>query len=86
MHQENKVEKEDDAVIARRTRIGLWLLAVYGSVYAAFIGLCAFGSKAMASWAPWEIPFSIWYGMGLMVGAMLMALLYGRLCRAKKEL
>ncbi len=81
MHQRNSVEIEDEAVIARRTRIGLVLLAIYGTAYAVFIGLCAFASKAMANWSPWGIPISIWYGMGLMVGAMLIALLYGRLCR-----
>jgi len=82
MHERNTVETEDEATIARRTRIGLRLLFVYATAYAVFIGLCAFASKTLASWSPWGIPVSIWYGMGLMVGAMLMALLYGRLCRA----
>lgn len=81
MHLRNSVETEDSATIDRRTRIGLVLLAIYGAAYAVFIGLCAFASKALASWSPWGVPVSIWYGMGLMLGAMLMALLYGRLCR-----
>ncbi|MDZ4850905.1 MAG: DUF485 domain-containing protein [Pirellulaceae bacterium] len=83
MHHQNKVESESEATIARRTRIGLILLAVYGLAYSVFIGLCAFASKSMADFSPWGIPFAIWYGMGLMVGAILMALLYGRLCQAK---
>ncbi len=81
MHQQNTVETEDEATINRRTRIGLVLLSIYGTAYAVFIGLCAFASKSLAAWSPWGVPVSIWYGMSLMLGAMLMALLYGRLCR-----
>lgn len=85
MHQQNTVDIEDDATINRRTRIGLRLLAIYGSAYAIFIGLCAFGSQSLATWSAWGVPVSIWYGMGLMVGAMLMAVLYGRLCRERPK-
>ena len=85
MHERNTVEIEDESVIARRTRIGLRLLMIYGTVYALFIGLCAFGSKTLANWSPGGIPLTIWYGMALMLGAMLMALLYGRLCRSRVE-
>lgn len=81
MHHRNTVEVEDVAVVRRRTRIGLILLAIYGTAYAIFIGLCAFGTTILSSWSPWGVPIAIWYGMGLMLGAMLMALLYGRLCR-----
>jgi uncharacterized membrane protein (DUF485 family) len=85
MHHLNSVEVEDEATINRRTRIGLFLLAIYGTAYALFIGLCAFASQLMADWSPWGVPISIWYGMGLMLGAMLMALLYGRLCRTRSD-
>lgn len=85
MHHQNTVENEDESVIARRSKIGLILLSIYGAVYVVFIGLCAFASKTLADWSPWGIPAAIWYGMGLMVGAMLMAVLYGRLCRIPKS-
>ncbi len=81
MHGPNTVEDEDSDVIARRTAIGLRLLAVYGSCYAAFILICAFFVNQLATWEWLAIPMSIWFGMGLMLGAIILAFLYGRLCR-----
>jgi len=82
MHGPNAVEKEDVQDIARRRTIGLWLLAAYGFFYAAFILICAFFVKQLEKWEWLEISASIWFGMGLMVGAIVLAFLYGRLCRS----
>lgn len=82
MHGPNSIETESDSVIQRRTRIGLRLLSIYGVIYGLFIGLCAFASSSMAKWFLWGVPLSIWYGLLLMIGAIVMALLYGRLCRS----
>jgi len=81
MHGPNKVEQEDALIVARRTTIGLRFLAVYGICYVAYILICAFFVKQLMTWEWLEIPMSIWFGMGLMVGAIVLAFLYGRLCR-----
>jgi uncharacterized membrane protein (DUF485 family) len=81
MHGPNTVEDEDSLVVARRTAIGLRLLAVYSLCYAAFILICAFFVNQLSTWEWLAIPMSIWFGMGLMLGAIILAFLYGRLCR-----
>lgn len=75
-------EVEDEVQVARRARIALWLFAIYCTAYGAFMLLNAFAPKVM------EMTFggvnlAIWYGFGLIGGALVMALLYAWLCREK---
>jgi uncharacterized membrane protein (DUF485 family) len=70
-----------EAISARNARYGLALFAVYLAVYAGFVLLNAFRPAVM------DITFSgvnlaIWYGLGLIVAALLLALVYAWLCRA----
>lgn len=80
MHHENRVEEESAAIIARRTRIGLGLLAPYVALYAVFIATCAFAAPQLAQMHWLGLPVSILMGFALMLGAILVAALYGLLC------
>lgn len=62
-------------------RIGLILFAVYSLLYLTFVLLCAF-APAVMEWRPaGGLNLAIWYGFGLILAALLVALLYGVLCR-----
>ncbi len=74
---------EDDAQIQRNTRIGLVLFAVYLALYGGFVLANAFAPQAMEV-TLFGVNLAILYGMGLIVAAFLLALLYAWLCRTPR--
>lgn len=73
-------EVEDDFQVARRSRLGLWLFAIYCVAYGGFMLLNAFAPKVMETTFS-GVNLAIWYGFGLIGGALVLALLYAWLCR-----
>ena len=66
----------------RNARIGLILFVVYLAFYAGFVLLAAF-SPATMSRTPWAgVNLAIWYGFALIAAALILALVYGYLCRS----
>ena len=80
-HSKNRVDEESDNTIARRERMGMVLLAIFSSVYFGFIFLCAFANAWFASITFWGVPATVWYGVGLIALALVIAGVYGRLSR-----
>ena len=65
----------------RNARLGLILFFVYLAFYGGFVLLAAFSPATMAR-TPWAgVNLAIWYGFALIAAALLLALLYGYLCR-----
>ena len=81
LHSENQVDTESIPEIARRERIGLFLLAVFSTVYFGFIALCAFANTWFASISWFDVPATVLYGFGLIALALIIAGIYGRLSR-----
>ena len=78
-------EDENPETISRNSKHGLLLFAVYLIFYAGFMGLNAFKPEVMAQVLPGGINIALWYGMGLIVVALLLALVYMYLC-AERDL
>lgn len=66
---------------SRIARVGLILFAVYLALYGGFVFLNAFVPEAMEVLPFMGVNLAIWYGFGLIIAALLLALLYGWLCR-----
>jgi uncharacterized membrane protein (DUF485 family) len=66
---------------AHNARVGLILFAIYCLFYAAFIGLNAFARDTMATPSLGGVNLATIYGLGLILGAFLLALVYMVLCR-----
>ncbi len=65
--------------MSRNARLGLVLFFVYLALYGGFVFLNAFSPKTM-EWTPvGGINLAILYGFGLIIAALVMALLYGAL-------
>ncbi len=65
----------------RNARLGLWLFGLYLLFYGGFVLLAAFSPETMER-TPWAgVNLAIWYGFGLIVAALVLALIYGWLCR-----
>ena len=75
------VNLDSAATAARNARLGLWLFAVYLLLYGGFVGINAFAPHVMETQPALGINLAILYGMGLIVAAFLLALVYGWLCR-----
>ena len=64
----------------RNARIGLWMFGVYLLAYGGFVFLAAFRPDAMDFTPAAGVNLAIWYGFGLIVLALVLALLYGWAC------
>lgn len=71
----------EDAASRRNTRYGLWLFAGYVLIYAGFILLATFLPGLMRRTPLGGVNVAILYGIGLIVGALVLALVYMVLCR-----
>jgi uncharacterized membrane protein (DUF485 family) len=62
-------------------RLGLVLFAIYLLLYGGFVLLAAFAPKFMEQTPFAGVNLAVWYGFGLIVAALVLALLYGCICR-----
>ncbi len=69
--------------VARNARVGLWLFAFYVMLYGGFMVLNAFFPKRMAMPVYAGVNLAVTYGLLLIVGAFLLALLYMFLVRGR---
>lgn len=82
MHDhENIREEEHPPLVARNTRIGLSLFAIYLALYAGFMGLSTFAPKVMQARPFGGLNLFVLYGFGLIVAALILAIVYLLLCR-----
>jgi uncharacterized membrane protein (DUF485 family) len=83
-HVHHLSEEEDPELAAGNARRGLVLFTVYLAFYAGFVLLSAFGRPVMEIIVG-GINVAVWYGFGLILGALILALVYARLCRRAAE-
>ena len=70
----------------RNSRIGLALFFIYLAFYAGFVLLAAFSPATMQRTLYAGVNLAIWYGFALILAALVLALLYGALCRSSGDL
>ncbi|MGH7177830.1 MAG: DUF485 domain-containing protein [Tepidisphaeraceae bacterium] len=79
----SKIDHDDHPhVITRNARNGLILFAIYVIFYGTFVYLSAFRADVMASRPFGGVNLAVLYGLGLIVAAFVLALVYMFLCRA----
>lgn len=74
-------DDEHPAMTTAYAGVGLRLFAVYLAFYAGFVGLNAFAPRLMARAPLGGLNLALAYGLGLIAGAVVLALLYMALCR-----
>ena len=65
----------------RNARWGLVLFTVYLLFYGGFVAIAAFSPETMERTPAAGVNLAIWYGFALIAAAIVLALLYGWLCR-----
>jgi uncharacterized membrane protein (DUF485 family) len=79
--------RNDSATDVRRynSRLGLMLFAVYLLLYAGFVLISAFATDVMDTIVVAGLNLAIVYGFGLIVAALVLALIYGTMCRTEGD-
>jgi uncharacterized membrane protein (DUF485 family) len=72
------------AAHGRNARIGLWFFGIYCVLYAGFMGLAAFSFTTLAQPVA-GVNWAILYGMGLIVAALVLAVIYMFVCTRAGE-
>jgi len=75
-------DSESEETIARNTRLGLILFFIYLVFYASFVLINTFASDVMERATFAGLNLAITYGFALIILALILALIYGWLCRA----
>ena len=76
-------EQEDMVLAARNARYGMVLFVTYLLIYGGFVVISAFWPEVMAREALFGVNLAITYGFALIGTAMILALVYTWLCRAR---
>lgn len=74
-------EARDPAVERFNARLGLVLFAVYLAAYGAYVAVNAFRPAVMDELVGAGINLAVASGMGLIAGALVLALVYAAMCR-----
>ncbi len=80
-HEPVRQESYDPRSAARNARYGAVLFLAYLLLYGGFVAINAFNPEVMATVVLAGVNLAIVYGLGLIVAAFVLALLYGWLCR-----
>jgi uncharacterized membrane protein (DUF485 family) len=75
-------EQEHQTTISRNARYGLWLFSLYLLLYGIYVALNTFAPEVMDAIPFAGVNLAILYGLGLIVAAIILALVYAWLCRA----
>ncbi len=70
-----------DKASGHKTRVGIWMFLLYALVYAGFVVINTLSPASMQS-AVFGLSLSIVYGLGLIVLALILALIYNAICTA----
>ena len=79
MSQETVTEDRKDCAASIKARLGLWMFLIYTIVYAGFIVIAAFAPDVMGMDIG-NINLAIFYGLFLIVFAVLLAFIYNFIC------
>jgi len=75
------VETEDEITSARNASLGMRLFLLYLVVYGIYVGLAAFAQDVLRKIGILGLNVAVLYGFGLIIAALLLALVYAWVCR-----
>ena len=67
-----------------KTRLGVWMFAIYSLFYAGFVAINLTAPQAMGMTVVAGLNLATVFGIALIVGALIEALVYDALCRRKE--
>ncbi len=80
LHESAPKTQAVDKASAAKARLGMWLFLFYCVVYAGFVALNALSPMAMEQPCWFGQNLAVTYGVGLIVLAIVMGLIYNAIC------
>lgn len=74
-----------DPAMAYKTRLGVWMFAVYALIYAVFVAINLIDPAMMEASVLWGLNLAVIYGLGLIAAALVMAVVYNGMCLAAEQ-
>ena len=74
-----------DPAMAYKTRLGVWMFANYAIIYAVFVAINLIDPAMMEAPVLWGLNLAVIYGLGLIVAALVMAVVYNWMCLAAEK-
>ncbi|MBP7126280.1 DUF485 domain-containing protein [Myxococcota bacterium] len=68
-----------------KARLGVWMFVIYCAVYAGFVAVNLLAPEAMEATVLLGMNLAVVYGMGLIVFALVLALIYNGMCQARER-
>ncbi len=68
-----------------KARLGVWMFILYCVVYAGFVVINLVSPAAMERTVLWGMNLAVVYGMGLIVFAVVLAIIYDLACRRRES-
>jgi len=84
MLHEPAAQSGPDLASAYKTRLGVWMCLVYALIYAGFVAINLAKPQLMEEVVFIGLNLAVVYGMGLIVIALILALVYNGLCTRKE--
>jgi uncharacterized membrane protein (DUF485 family) len=84
LHEPAAIDDVKDYAIAFKTKMGLIMFGIYSVIYASFVAINLLKPTYMAKIVFMGLNLAVVYGFGLIVSALIMALIYNHAC-SKKE-
>jgi uncharacterized membrane protein (DUF485 family) len=85
MLHEPVAQLEKDNAIAYKTTTGIWMFVLYGLVYLGFIVINIVNPVLMETIVFAGLNLAVVYGIGLIVFALILAVIYNALCVKKEQ-
>jgi uncharacterized membrane protein (DUF485 family) len=87
MFHEPAKQEADDNTTRYKMRLGAWMFLAYLIVYSGFVAINVIKPVLMESVVLFGLNLAVVYGFGLIIVALILALIYNRMCgRKEKEL
>ncbi len=80
MLHEPAAQSGPDNATAYKTRLGVWMFLLYAIIYAGFVGINLVKPELMERIIVLGLNLAVVYGFGLIIFALLLALIYSALC------
>ncbi len=85
MLHEPAAYKGKDYGIAYKMRLGAWMFLFYGVIYAGFVAINVLKPVLMETILFLGLNLAVVYGFGLIVFALVLALVYNHMCSKKEK-
>ncbi|HOU52642.1 MAG TPA: DUF485 domain-containing protein [Myxococcota bacterium] len=85
MLHEPAAKQGPDPASSYKARLGVWMFVIYSLVYGGFVAVNLLAPAAMEATVLMGMNLAVVYGMGLIVLALVLALVYNGFCQARER-